>query len=263
MAADYDQYKGILTILGRPTRSLRLKGQYSYTTANRSDYGTIPLERHEGQLFATYSLSRSWGMTANYATVAENNNELKMSTLDLVNSTVPPFVPLDFDTYRLPRHSHRNNVTVSLWFSPMERLTLSGSYGFMRGVTDQSIIFSGPVKNSNAPSRYTSQSQLASLNAAYHYDDSLNLSLALQRIRSYSRFTPDFITPRAGLDTAGISGISRVDTIENSLSSRADYQFTKNFLCSVNYSYRDYNDKVLANFSGTVHVISASFGGSW
>lgn len=251
MADDYDQYKGIVTVLGRPAKSLRLKAQYSYTAANRPDYGTTPLERHEGQLFATYTLAKNWGLTASYEIIREWNSRLSMDTLNLT----PPSV-----TYQLPRQRQVNNAIASLWFAPTEQISLSGSYGILRNAADQSIIFSGPLVGSNAASRYTGQSQLAALNAAYRLNETLDTSVSLQRIRSYSHFKPG---TRAGLDTGGITEISRVDTIENSISSRTDFRFAKNLVLSLSYSYRDYRDKVQAYFSGTVHAISTSLAGNW
>jgi hypothetical protein len=216
------------------------------------------MERHDGQLFATYSLAKNWGATANYEIVSERNDELSMATLNL---SVPSV------SFNLPRHKKTNNATANLWYAITERFILSGGYGFMRTSADQSIIFIGPTPGSNTGSNYTSQSQLFSLNAVYHHDEALDLSLALQQVRSYAQFAPNALTllDSAGrtLDTTGITDVSRTDTVENSLAFRADYRMTKNLSCSANYSYRDYHDRALSSLSGTVHAVTASLSGNW
>jgi len=106
----------------------------------------------------------------------------------------------------------------------------------------------------DAPS-YTSQAQVWSLGAGYRPVDQLDLSLQLQHIRSQADFSP--------VNTAGLGEISKSSTEESSLAARADYRFTRNFSCTLQYGLRDYNDRVSALYEGTVHSVTAFLTATW
>jgi hypothetical protein len=244
-------HKGTLTLLSRPVKGLRLKAQYSYSSADHAMYGNAFEQRHEGSLLATYNAPGSWGVTANTRIIRENSDHLTISTLDLSAPSV---------TYRLPRERELDNATFSLWFVPFRDLTLSGSYGLLRNNTDQGVLFAGTQAGSVASTDYTSQAQFYSLSGLYRVSDKLDLSLVLQQIRSFSKFTPGVADSSLNNE---IQRISRNETRENSLSARGEYQFTKNMSCLLDYSYRDYDNKSDGSLSGTLHTVSAFVRARW
>jgi hypothetical protein len=130
-------------------------------------------------------------------------------------------------------------------------------------------MFSVVASGSEAVSNFTSQAQIVSLNAVYHYTEKLDLSLALQQIYSFSEFQPEnkiFSVNPAGIstaDTSGIKEISRLKTVESSISARGDYHLSRNLSCSLDYTLKDYNEKNSSLFDGTVHTVSAYVSTKW
>lgn len=252
-------HRGSLTILSRPLKGLRLKVQYSYTAADNPSYGNSFAENHEGQLLATYAGSKRWGITANYRAFRESNDQITRSTIDF------PLSPLTFSTFPIPLSRDRagNNATATVWVAPLDRLTITGSYGLLRTVTDQQVLLSSITPGVLNAANFTSQAQIYGVNAAYHVDERLDLSLALQQVRAFSEFAPASAVVSAASDTSGVTDISRLKTVESSLSARADYHLSRNLSCSVDYTYRDYDDKTSSLFDGTVQTIMAYLSAKW
>jgi hypothetical protein len=248
-----DVHKGTLTLLSRPIKGLRLKAQYSYSTADNAMYGNAFEQRHEGSFLATYSAPGRWGVTANTRSTRESSDHLAISSIDLT-------LPLSFTTFQQPRERNVDNAVFSFWFVPFRDLTVSGSYGLLRNSTDQGVLFAGTQAASNSLTNYTSHAQVYSLSAMHRFAEKLDLSLVLQQVRSFSKFAPGFAD--AGLGS-GIQRISQTETRENSLSARGEYQLTKNISCLLDYSYRDYDDKAEGLFNGTVHSVSAFVSAKW
>ena len=246
-------HKGTLTLLSRPVKGLRLKAQYSYSTAGNAMYGNAFEQKHDGSLLITYSAPSRWGVTASTRFTRESSDHLTISTIDLTP-------PISLTTFQLPRERKVDNATFSFWFVPFRDLTVSGSYGLLRNSADQGVLFSGTQAASNSLTGYTSQAQVYSLSALYRFADKLDFSLVLQQVRSFSKFEPGFAD--VGL-SSDIQWISQTETRENSLSARGEYQLTKNISCLLDYSYRDYDDKSQGLFSGTLHTVSAFVRAKW
>ena len=248
-----DMHKGTLTLLSRPLKGLRLKAQYSYSTADNAMYGNAFEQRHDGSLLATYNAPGSWGVTANARFTRESSDHLAISSIDLT-------LPISFTTFQQPRERNIDNAAFSFWFVPVRDLTVSGSYGLISNSTEQGVLFAGTQPASNSLTNYKSQAQVYSLSAMYRFAEKLDLSLVLQQVRSYSKFATGFADASLGSD---IQRISRTETRENALSARGEYQLTKNISCLLDYSYRDYDDKAGGFFSGTVQSVSAFVSAKW
>jgi len=246
--------KGTFAILSRAIKGLRLKALYSYTAVNDPSYGTSFEKKQEGHLLATYSFLTRWGATASYRIAKGNNDQTYMTTLALFAPSV---------TYPLPRDQKTNNATMSLWVAPLDNLTVTASYSLLRNKTDQTVLFSSVEPGSNGGTNYTSQAQVFALNSTYRYNDKLDLSLALQQVRSSAEFDPVFFVLNPVSNTAQIELLSRLKTVESSVAARADYHFTKNFTGSINYTYRDYDDKYVSMYDGTVQTVSAQVTTKW
>ena len=248
-------HRGTFAILSRPLKGLRFKAQYSYAATDNPAYGTTPAERHEGQFLATYSRANSWGVTANYHSVRDKNDDIHR--LEIVSVTPLVYVPL---SQPLGRDKATDNMTTSIWFTPFAPLTISGSYGFLRTSIDQGIMFSVISPSLQDVANYSSQAQIYSVSGVYRFNEKASLSLALQQIRSSSDFDPQ---PLATVDTSGLKDISRVKAVESSISARADYRFTELFSCALDYSYRDYDEKNSSLSDGSVQTVIASLAARW
>jgi len=263
-------HRGTLTLIGRPVRGLRLKALYGYSVADRPAYGNAFGEKHEAQLLATYNLAKRTGLTASYRVSRESNDRIGRPGLTIFPASPLPPTALVVDgnpPYQFSREKRTSNTSVSLWLAPLERLTISGSYGLLWSKVEQGVLFSALVPGSDAAASYSSQAQLYAINAAYRLSEKLDLSLALQQVRSLSRFDPALksfdVFGVASWDTAGVKEISQARTVENSLSARGDYRLSKNSSCSVDYSYRDYDNENAALFNGTVQTVMAYLAVKW
>ncbi len=253
-----DRYTGTFSILSRPLSGLRFKALYSYSTTVHPSYGTSFADRNEGQFLITYNKTGTWGVTANYRTRRDSDGEMSKNTIVSVN-------PLEYSPYFAPlgRGQSTDNATASIWFAPLNKLIITGSYGFLRSSVDQAVLFTVINPAIADATNYTNQAQIYSLNFAYQLNERLDLSLFLQQVRSFAEFSPQFIVVNGTTNTAGINLISRTNTVESSLSMRAHYQITKNISCAVDYTYRDYDEKNTTFFNGSVNSVIAYLSAKW
>jgi hypothetical protein len=252
-----ETHRGTFSVLSRPLKGLRLKAIYGYSAANHPSYGNSFGEKHEGQLLATYNSLNRWGGGVNYQVVQEKNDQIDRS---IITSLAP--LTYSVDAPPLSRERRANNFTASLWFTPVEKLTVTGSYSLLRSKTDQGVFFTVINAATRDASNYTSQAQIFSLSSVYHYNEKLDLSLALQQVRSFAEFDPVPLSVGTS-DTGGIREISHAKTVESSLSARADYHLTKNLSCAFDYTFRDFDDKYSSLFDGTVQTAMVYLSAKW
>ena len=255
-------HKGTVAVLSRPLKGLRLKAQYTYSATDNPSYGTSFGEKHEGELFASYNSPNRWGATADYRLTRESNDGIVDATFAHITNTTT-FISIDNPAFR---NRDTDNATLSLWFSPFDKFTLSGSYGFLRARTGQGVLFADLATATPAAfanTNYTTQAQIYSLTGVYNFNERLDFSMAWQQIFSSSVFSPDIIAFSPTSSTANIQGISQTRTVESSLSARAEYRLTKNFSCVLDYSYRDYDEKIQGLANGTVQTVSAYMRAKW
>lgn len=250
-----DTHRGTLTVLFRPFKGLRIRGLYGYTTTNNPLYDSDPEQKHEGRLLATYTNSSRWGLSAKYLITREFNDHIS-------RTTHPEEVTEEPLTYVLPGERRYIHASAGLWVTPIERLTVSGNFGFLRDKADQAVLFAGVLNGKDADADYVSQGEIYSVNAAYHATEDVDLSIAYQLVRSRSVFRPENFTSD-GTSTAGVSTLSRVNTREHSLSARATYRVTKHFGCVLDYTYRAYNNRLSSEGDGAVHAVTALLKTTW
>ena len=200
-----DTHTGTVSLLGRPLKGLKFKAEYRYSTSDHPAYADQYEEKHEGSVQASYNAPNRWGVTANARLSKENSDDLTIASLDLVTPS---------QLIQMPRHKKITNATLSLWFVPLEKVTVTGSYGLLRSSTDQAVLFASPTPDSTTLTNYTSQAQIYSLHTLYHWNDRLGLSLVLQQVRSDAEFDP---RSSPTVDAAGIMELSKVATVESSL----------------------------------------------
>ncbi|BDV42835.1 outer membrane channel lipoprotein [Geotalea uraniireducens] len=255
LPGESDTHRGTLTIFSRPFKGFRLRALYGYTAADTPAYDTLPERKHTGQLLASYNSVNRWGLSASYQIVREWNNQISRTATDFNDPTLTA-------TYVLPRDRFNYELATGFWFSPVERLTISGNYAYLRNRAEQALLVSHGEIGGYAGSDFVARSTVCGLNAAYQLTELLELSLALQQVRSLAEYNPDSATANGG-STAGIMELSRVKTVENSLSARAQYSLSQHFSCGVNYTYRDYDNKLATANEGTVHLVIASVKAKW
>jgi hypothetical protein len=254
LAESSDLHSGTFTLTSKPLKGLRFKAQYSYSTVDNALYGNAFEQKHDGSLQISYNSPSRWGATASTRITRELSDRLTITSLDLITPAI---------TLPLPRERSAANATFSLWFVPVPRLTVTGSYGLLRNSTDQAVLFAGLSPASNVLTNFTSQAQIFSVNSVYRFSDRLDLSLALQQVRSFAEFAPAFAVVGPNQDTAGIQEISQSKTVESSLATRVEYHLAKGYSCAVDYSFRDYDEQIQGLFNGTVQTVMAYVSKKW
>jgi predicted porin len=108
-----------------------------------------------------------------------------------------------------------------------------------------------------------SQAQIYAVNAVYHCVERLDLALALQQVRSFAEFDPQINDVSATQNTRGIKEISRIKTVESTLSARADYRFARNLSSALEYAFKDYDEKNTPLFNGSVNSVMLYLAARW
>jgi hypothetical protein len=258
-------HTGSLTLLSRPLKGVRAKLQYNYTNSDNPAYANLPEEKHEGSFLIGYNTTSNWGVTASTRISRASSNHATITTI--VPDPAIPVNPANTTTYRMPKNTGVTHATISAWIVPIKRLTLSGSYGLLRKSSDQEVLFAGIQSGSIAAANYTQQAQIFAVNGVYHHDERLDLSLGLQQVRSTADFDPSYISFITGTnsvnDTGDVRDITQLKTIESSLAARADYHLTSNVTCTLEYTFRDYDDKYQALFNGSVNTVTIYLAAKW
>ena len=105
------------------------------------------------------------------------------------------------------------------------------------------------------------------VDAAYALSELLDVSLAFQQIRSFSRFNVQdfaFTDPANGTlyTSDGIRELTSLDTTETGVSARADWRITPQLGCSLDYTYKMYNSGN-SLYDGSVHATMVTLKARW
>ena len=253
--------KGSLAVLYHPSKGMRITGKYSYETTDHPSYGNSFQQKHEGQLLATYTAAK-WGATANLTARREWNDQIEHFLVDAPFSDPASYTA----SSPLSRDRATENANLGVWFTPLQRVTLSANYAYLHSRVEQGVLFTGVASGSQDTADFTTHSQVYGVNATCAATEKLDLSLMLQQIRSASAFTPQetSFTTVPG-DTSGIREITRQDTVISSASARGEYRFTRLWSGSLEYTLQDYNEKnpVYSAYNGTVHAVVAYLTAKW
>jgi hypothetical protein len=254
-------HTGTAAFYWKPVTGVKVNASYSYATCDNPANGASFSDRHTGKLLLTYSANGKWGVTANY-----------LAQYDSGERTAFTVSPAPAVTYGLPRESRRNSGNASVWFSPLERLTVTPHYSYLETDTNQSILFTSIIADPMplVVSNYHSSSHIYGLDAAYAVSEPLDISLAFQQVRSRSRFAPPdrsfTMATSAGLtggfNTTGITELTRLNSVETGVSARADWRITPLLGCSLDYSFRRYQSGQ-SLYDGSVHATMATLKARW
>ena len=257
--SEYRQsHTGLANVSWRPFTGLRVNAAYTYCTTDNPEWKASASEKHKGELFVTYTRRGAWGTTASFITTYEQSQS---------NDTT--VAPAPVASYTLPRENRTYSANGSVWFSPVERLTVTANYSYLETTSDQSVLFANIISDPMplVATNYRSSAHVYGIDLAYAVAEPLDISLGFQQVRSASRFdVPDRVFTLAGqtggFDTSGITGLTRLDTVETGVTARADWRISNNVGCSLNYCFRNYNSGN-ALFDGSVHATMLSLTSRW
>jgi len=251
-------HTGLANVSWRPLPGFKVNAAYTYRSTDNPEWKTSASESHKGELFATYTKNGVWGTTASFITTREQSQGTA-STID----------PAPVATYALPRESRSYSANGSLWFSPVDRLTVTANYSYLETVADQSVLFANIITDPNplVATTYRSTAHVYGIDAVYAVAEPLDISFGVQQVRSSSRFdVPVRVFTLAGVtggfDTTGITTLTRMDTVETGVTARADWRIGRYVGCTMDYSFRNYNSGD-ALYDGSVHTTMVSLTSRW
>lgn len=237
-------HTGKVSFYWKPAKGLKLDAFYSYAACDNPAYVASFSERHSGKLLLTYLNNGKWGATASYLNQYETGE---------ANGAAKA------------RESANSSANTSIWFSPVERLTLTTSYSFLHSNTKQPIIFSNQSPDSLSATSYDSVAHVYGIDASYAVNEQLDLALAFQQVRSNARFDVQDVSYTVApttYTTSGITDLTRLDSTETGVSARVDWRFTEMFGSSLDYGFRLY-DSGNPLYDGSVHTTTLSFKARW
>jgi hypothetical protein len=251
-------HTGIASFYWKPVKGLKVNASYSYASSDNPAYGSSFSDRHVGKLLLTYANNGRWGATASYLAQYESGK-----------NTAATVSPAPVSSYDLPRQSRTGSGNASVWFSPIERLTLTTNYSYLETDTDQSILFTNIITDASPQvvSNYRSSAHVYGIDAVYAVSEPLDIALAFQQVRSKSRFSvPDRSFTLAGaagiFTTSGITDLTKLDSTETGVSARADWRINAMLGCSLDYSFRMY-DSGQSLYDGSVHSTMLTLKARW
>lgn len=238
-------HSGKASFIWRPLNAVQLNTSYSYAASDNPAYPASFSERHIGQALLSYNSKGRWGMTASYLGKFESGE----------SSATPS---------RLPRESLSTSVNSTLWFSPLERMTVTASYSFMQSEIDQANLFSSlvPAIPVQTISNYRATVHVYSIDTVLALARMIDLSLGFQQTFSDSRFSASDNSQNATLSSNGIGDRSRLSATETGITARSDWRVSRNLGCSLGYSFRMF-DSGQPLLDGTVHETLLSLTGRW
>jgi len=243
-----------------PLNGIKLNASYRYAACDNPAYGASFSDRHTGKLLVTYAKNGKWGLTGSYITRYESG-ESSAFTVDQNNVRTASHV--------MPRKQQTASSNTSIWFSPAERLTVTASYSYLETETDQSILFASLIADPSplVVGNYHSSAHVYGIDAIYAASEALDFSLSFQQVRSRARFElPDRTFSMSGetgtFTTAGITGLTALDTVETGVSALADWRINTVLGCSLDYSFRKY-ESGQALYDGSVHSTMVTLKARW
>lgn len=250
-------HSGTLSALWRPWRATKLNATYSYVSNNHPTSLNDFNERHVGNLLFDWSSSGRWGVNSHYRATAEQSRISSVTTSAPVTSLVTP------------RDSLAQSAGVSVWFSPIQKLVLTASYGCMALDANQALLFSPQSASSLTATRYSSLGHVYGLDGVYSFSDQLDLSFGLQQVRSRATYeVPAQLFALAGppvypvASTAGIGSYNRLDSTESSASARIDWRFAKHLGLMLDYRFSSYRSDD-TQYNGDIHSTTVSLTARW
>jgi len=260
-----DRYR--LGFLARPlgNRYLKVNGWYQYQHSDDPAYGTSFKDGHEAFLNTTYSHSSNrWGLSGTLKAKDESNNKFEIVQFDGTGAEV---------SYELDRELQQQNVTVGLWFIPVDGVNAGLNYGYMRSRILQDLFFGNDPDDYNLVDKdveYSQAVQTISAHINWQMTESLECRLEGIHVKSFGEYKPYFVddfptNPYTGPDISsfGLRELTQVDLRQNGFKFSLNGDVARNLGWSAGYTYDDYDDKNSNVFDGSVQTVLASLSLSW
>ncbi len=243
---------------------LKVNGWYQIQTTDDPAYGISVEDGHAAFLGAQWMPAKRFGLTANLrADQTENTHRLVQ-----FDSAAPP------TTYSFDRQAENQNLTAGLWVNPVDAVTLSLNYGFLRTRIIQDLLFGNEPDQANVfdpDVEYSQRVQTATAAIQWQALKTLVARAEGRHIRSFSAFDPRFFDIFAFADLTGLTSVdsttlrqlSQVEIRQLGATLGLEWTPAEKWNCGVTYTYDDYDDVDQNHFDGTAQTCMLTLARSW
>jgi len=150
-------------------------------------------------------------------------------------------------------------ITLTAWYAPTCRWTVSGGLGFYSNWIDQDITFGnlhGSEPQDTQPVNYTGRAHVINAATSYAWNDRLTLTAGYEFARGQNSFR---VPSPSGADWSTLPGFSDVIDTTTRISLGADYELRQGIYCYLSYNYYDFQDKAGNGQTGTTNSFLGGF----
>ena len=140
------------------------------------------------------------------------------------------------------------NISLTGWYAPTPRWTVSGGLAFLRSWIDQDITLGSKSNPFTAPWTFGGQSDVVNIGTTYAWTPTITLSGGYEFVRSANIAT-------APAPYGDIPPLSNVVVETSRFSTGIDYRWRPGFGCYFRYQFFDYEDRSQNYDSGTSDML--------
>jgi len=231
-------------------RTLLLNLKYKYKNVDDPAYNTEPEDANSGRAALTWIPHPKANFLFSYSLDRQDRDDLSFADTDEAWDR-----DVDLDNFRAIGTFH-----------PIDKLTLSTSYGYMRYKVEQDLVYDNlagvPLLDKNVPME--EKAHVFTLAAHYRFSEKLYLTGDISYTKSKGDFDPNDDDLQEPVDISSFSELDRRDFI---LHLGGEYYFENGLTMGLDYRYGDLDDKSDNIYDsvedGEAHLISINASKKW
>lgn len=254
-----------LSLLGRSRdrSKLRINSWYQWRISDDPSYAAAAEQSHEGFLGMTCTVTPKAGGSANLRLIRKENNQHEVVQVS-ANSR---------QNFGLDRRQDQENLSLGLYWGPVEGVMLTANYGFLQDHTQQDLLFGkDQLALVSRAADYEQQVQNLSVGGNWQLSKALTLSGEVHQTRSEAEFSPEFFASGLifsgvplgiAVDSSGLTQLSNVSLRQFGWNLGADWRYARAWSLGLRYNYDKFDDRTGRTFDGTVQTTLVSVARSW
>lgn len=254
-----------LSLLGRSRdrSKLRINSWYQWRTSDDPSYAASAEHSHEGFLGMTCTVTPKAGGSANLRLIRKENNQHEMVQVSGGNR----------QSFGLDRRQDQENLSLGVYWGPVEGLMLTANYGLLQDHTQQDLLFGkDQLALVSRKADYEQQVQNLSLGGNWVLSKVFTLSGEVHQTRSEAEFSPEFFASGLvfsgvplgiAVDSSGLKQLSKVSLRQFGWNLGGDWRYARAWSLGLRYGYEKFDDRTGHTFDGTVQTTLVSVARSW
>lgn len=254
-----------LSLLGRSRdrSKLRVNSWYQWRSSDDPSYAAAAEQSHEGFLGMTCTVTPKAGGSANLRLIRKENNQHEVVQVSANNR----------QNFGLDRRQNQENLSLGLYWGPLEGVMLTANYGFLQDHTEQDLLFGqGQQALVSRTADYEQRVQNLSVGGNWQLSKTFSLSGEVHQTRSEAEFSPEFFASGLifrgvplgiAVDSSGLKQLSQVSLRQFGWNLGADWRYARAWSLGLRYGYDKFDDRTGRTFDGTVQTTLVSVARSW